>query len=122
VLRQDAGCAYAPGLKYVLGAIVYRISRHTRGRTFGCFAEALALAWAMKHGYEEEVRQRDWFLVNEDNMAFVAMLFKKMGFVIPSPRCFGRPIVSFNLNLEQPQQAGAPQRLRLAEKMLRLFM
>ena len=121
VIRQDAGNAYAPKLKYVLGAISYRMFRLTKGVTFGCFAEALALAWGLRHGYEEEIRRRNWFQINDDNMAFVDMLFEKMGFTIPSPRCFGQPVNSFNLNLEQPQTE-VPKRLRFAERVLHLFM
>ncbi|OPL12085.1 MAG: hypothetical protein AVO34_02430 [Firmicutes bacterium ML8_F2] len=54
VIRQDAGNAYSPKLKYVLGAISYRMFRLTRGVTFGCFAEALSIASEIKQGKEVE--------------------------------------------------------------------
>lgn len=55
VIRQDAGNAYSPKLKYVLGAISYKMFRLTQGVTFGCFAETLSIASAIKKGKEVEV-------------------------------------------------------------------
>jgi predicted amino acid dehydrogenase len=54
VIRQDAGNAYSPDLKYVLGAVSYKMFRLTQGVTFGCFAEALSLAATIKQGGEVE--------------------------------------------------------------------
>lgn len=98
VIRQDAGNAYSPNLKYVLGAISYRMFRLTRGVTFGCFAETLSLAAAIKRG--ENVKDIDWFSVNNENMKTVSHLFSKIGFTLPSPRCFGKKIKSFNLSVD----------------------
>lgn len=98
VVRQDAGNAYSPNLKYVLGAISYKMFRLTRGVTFGCFAETISLAGALKQG-EDWVRDIDWFQVNEKNMQVVEGLFSKNGFTIPSPRCFGKPVKSYNLEM-----------------------
>ena len=97
VIRQDAGNAYSPRLKYVLGAISYRMFRLTRGVTFGCFAEAISLASALKRG--ENISGVDWLTVNDENMEIIAEMFKHDGFDIPSPRCFSRPIESFDLTL-----------------------
>lgn len=55
VVRQDAGNAYSPKLKYVLGPISYKMFRLTRGVTFGCFAEALSIASEIKQTKEVEV-------------------------------------------------------------------
>jgi len=66
VVRQDAGNAYNPNLKYVLGALSYRMFRLTRGVTFGCFAETMALTATMKRG-EPPVKDVDWFTVNRYN-------------------------------------------------------
>jgi hypothetical protein len=98
VIRQDAGNAYSPRLKYVLGAVSYRMLRLSRGVTFGCFAEALTLASALKRG--DGIRDIDWFAVDDENMAIIEGLFKHDGFKIPSPRCYGKRIASFNLNME----------------------
>jgi predicted amino acid dehydrogenase len=98
-VRQDAGNAYSPNLKYVLGAISYRMFRLTRGVTFGCFAEAMSLASSVKRG-EEWVKDIDWFQVNEDNMKRVEEMFTRDGFTIPSPRCFGKPVDSFALEIK----------------------
>ncbi len=108
IVRQDAGNAYAPKLKYVLGAISYRMFRLTRGVTFGCFAEALSLASAIKRG-NIQVKEADWFSVSSTNMEFVEKLFEEDGFTIPSPRCFGKSVKSFNLSIEErtKEQLGA---------------
>lgn len=55
VIRQDAGNAYNPGMKYVLGAISYRMFRLSQGVTFGCFAEAMSLAVSEKLAKEAEI-------------------------------------------------------------------
>jgi hypothetical protein len=99
VIRQDAGNAYSPNLRYVLGAIAYRMFRLTRGVAFGCFTEALVLAATLQSG-NESVKSRDWFQVSEENMEFVAKLYKQYGFTIPSPRCYGKAVNSFNLDLK----------------------
>ncbi|OPL12084.1 MAG: hypothetical protein AVO34_02425 [Firmicutes bacterium ML8_F2] len=46
----------------------------------------------------------DWMVVNAENMAAVAKMFKRDGFVLPSPRCFGKPIKSFNLTLQPKKE------------------
>ena len=97
VIRQDAGNAYNPKLKYVLGALSYRMFRLTRGVTFGCFAETMALTAALKRG--ENIKDVDWFSVNKDNMHLVEKQFSLEGFTTPTPRCFGKTVKSFNLNL-----------------------
>ena len=97
VVRQDAGNAYSHHLEYVLGAISYRLFRLSRGVTFGCFAEALSLASALKRG--EDVTRRDWFTVDAENMQVIARLFEQDGFVVPSPRCYGRAVESFDLDV-----------------------
>lgn len=102
VIRQDAGNGYAKGLKYILGAISYRMFRLTRGVTFGCFAETLVLAAALKNG--EDVGKIDWLVVNDENMERVSKLFLANGFTIPSPRCFSKPVNSFVLNLRREQE------------------
>jgi len=55
VIRQDAGNAHNLKLKYVLGAISYRMFRLSRGVAFGCFAEAMSLAVSKKLTGEVEV-------------------------------------------------------------------
>jgi predicted amino acid dehydrogenase len=103
-IRQDAGNAYSPRLKYVLGAVSYNIFRLSRGVTFGCFAETLALAHALKHGRQDWVRDVDWFRVSPENMAKVADLFRGVDFQVPSPRCFGKPVPGYELSLPAPSK------------------
>ena len=99
VVRQDAGNAYSPNLKYVLGAVSYKMFRLSQGVTFGCFAETLSLASALNRG-EHHIKERDWFTVSNDNMAVVESLFQKEGFTVPSPRCFGKEVRSFDLSIQ----------------------
>jgi len=105
VLRLDAGNAYSPQLKSVLGIITDRMFRLDRGIIFGCFAEAIALAAALRRG-DSWVREINWFVVSEKNMEIVKKLFEPLGFTIPAPRCFGRPVKSLTLDLirEKRQQ------------------
>lgn len=97
IIRQDAGNGYSPYLKYVLGYISYNMFRLSNGVTFGCFAETLSLAAAIERG--DCVNQQNWFDVSDVNMEMVSDLFDKVGFTIPSPRCFGEPVKDFNLEI-----------------------
>ena len=101
VIRLDAGNAFSPRLKYVLGAISYRLSRLTRGVTFGCFAETMAIASAIAS--RKEVKEINWFAVSQENIRVIAEIFKEVGFTVPSPRCFGEPVRSFDPTLASEQ-------------------
>ncbi len=100
--RQDAGNAYNQNLKYVLGAVSYRLGRLTRGVTFGCFAEAISLFSAMTRG--EKISKIDWFEINKDNIGVVKRYYDFDGFTIPSPRNFGKPVTDFSLDLTPREQ------------------
>jgi predicted amino acid dehydrogenase len=99
VVRIDSGNAYSPNLKYVLGAITYKMFRLSRGVTFGCFAETLTIGRAIKLGMP--VYMVDWFKVNEENMRLVKLLFSQdeKGFRVPSPRNYSRKVEFFDLIL-----------------------
>ena len=43
---------------------------------------------------------RNWFIVDRANMRVVVDLFKRDGFTLPFPKCFGKPVKSFDLNLK----------------------
>ncbi len=105
VIRQDTGNAYSSNLKYVLGPISYKMFRLTKGVTFGCFAEALSIASKIKQiEGGENIKEIDWMRVNEENMTVIAEVFKQDGFTLPSPRCFGKPVKSFDLNLQSKEK------------------
>lgn len=95
-IRQDAGNAYSPRLKYVLGALSYKMFRLTRGVTFGCFAETLSLYEEISQG---GLAGANLFAVSEEMMQKVGELFMKNGFGIPTPRNFGKDVRSFELDL-----------------------
>jgi 3-deoxy-D-manno-octulosonic acid (KDO) 8-phosphate synthase len=100
VIRIDSGNAYSPRLKYVLGAISYRLFRLSRGVTFGCFAETLAIGRALQQG--KVMNEIDWFSVMDSNMEIVKNLFEESngkGFRIPSPRSYGKLVKNFDLDL-----------------------
>ncbi len=103
VVRQDAGNTYSSNLKYVLGPISYKMFRLTKGVTFGCFAEALSLATTIKQGKEGNEVSMDinWFVVNAANVEIIVKMFKRDGFTLPSPRCFGKKVESFDLQLKE---------------------
>jgi predicted CoA-binding protein len=97
VVRQDAGNAYSPRLKYVLGALSYKMFRLSRGTIFGCFAEAISLASGLKKA--EKLKSIDWFEVTDANQQIIRQLFNDCAFRVPSPRCFGMPVYDFSLNM-----------------------
>lgn len=98
VVRQDAGNAFSSGLRYVLGAISWRMLMLSRGTVFGCFAEALTLHHAIHLQGRADLRERDWFAVNRDNMQAISTAFAEIGFSVPEPRCFGAPVAGFSLD------------------------
>jgi hypothetical protein len=101
VVRQDAGNAFAPDLHYVLGPISWKMIMLSKGTVFGCFAEAMALFHSIHHNGEVALAERDWFQVDSDGMETLEALFADIGFTVPYPRCFGRPVLGFDLSLER---------------------
>lgn len=85
-IRQDAGNGYSENLKYVLGSLSYQMLRLTDGVIFGCFAEALSIAYCLNNG--DDIR-RDWFNVNPNNIEFTRKMFEKIEFTVPQTKCFG---------------------------------
>jgi hypothetical protein len=72
--------------------------RQNHGTAFGCFAEALSLAKAIKHG--GDFFSLNWFEVNARNMNRVDRLFRRDGFTSPKPRCYGKRVRDLSLDLE----------------------
>lgn len=97
VVRQDAGNAWSPRLRYVLGPLGWRMLILSRGVVFGCFAEAMALYHAIYRRGDIRLAERDWFRVDDDGMTRVADAFAQVGFTVPSPKCFGAPVPGFEL-------------------------
>ncbi len=126
VIRQDAGNAYSSKLKYVLGPISYRMFRLTKGVTFGCFAEGLSIASQIKQiEGGENIKKIDWMRVNEENMTVISEVFKQDGFTLPSPRCFGRRVKSFDLNLrskENSKRSKHPQWKLIFDQVKRIIL
>ena len=84
VTRQDAGNAYSKNISFVLGALSYKKLSLSKGVIFGCFAEAMTIAWAMKNNHNT-----NWFNVSVENMEMIASYFEELDISNPSPRCFG---------------------------------
>lgn len=115
LVRQDAGNAYAPGLRYVLGGLSWRLLMLSRGTVFGCFAEAMTLYHAIHRRGDVALARRDWFVVDAEATAQVAAAFREIGFTTPAPRCFGEPVRSFDLALDPlPSPNRADERPALA--------
>ncbi len=102
VVRQDAGNAFSSRLRYVMGAVSYKMLRMTEGVVFGCFAESLVLMREMR--VNRSILDFDGFSVTEENIRTVGSLFEKYGFEAPTPRCFGREVETFNLDLVDQSQ------------------
>lgn len=102
VVRQDAGNAYNPALKYVLGALSWRKLMLSRGTVFGCFGEAMTLHHAIYRNGHSELGGHDWFVVDNHNMEAIGKAFADIGFIVPQPRSFGAPVHDFEL--EPPVQ------------------
>lgn len=108
VVRQDAGNAWSEGLQYVLGPLSWSKLMLNRGVVFGCFAEAMSLYHAIHHRHRAALAERDWFQVDVTNMAHAEVVLADMGFSPPAPRCFGKPVNSFDLALKgAPRQPAA---------------
>lgn len=105
VVRQDAGNAYAQALHYVLGPLSWRMLMLSRGVVFGCFAEAMALHHAIYRRGMMGYTEHDWFKVDPMQMALIADAFWDIGFTLPTPRCFGRPVKDFDLALYEAEPA-----------------
>lgn len=102
VVRQDAGNAFNDKLSYVLGPFSYKLFRLSRGVTFGCFAESLAIMLAIKRGEDEnKFREMDLFVVSDANMEMAKRIFACEGFTVPSPRNFSKKVKSFDLKIKK---------------------
>jgi predicted amino acid dehydrogenase len=97
VIRLDAGNAFSNNLKYVLGSISYKMFRLSEGITFGCFAETLSLACALRNG--TDIRG-NWFEITQENMDRIRTYFELFGFAPSHPRCFGKLVNNIQLDLE----------------------
>ncbi|MDF2152810.1 hypothetical protein [Vibrio sp. CAU 1672] len=102
VVRQDAGNGYSRDLHYVLGPLGYKSLMLSRGTIFGCFAEAMALYHAIYRKNNLALRNRDWFDVSSENQAIIAEAFRSLQMGLPTPHCFGREVLDFNLDCTAP--------------------
>lgn len=106
VWRQNAGNAFSPFLQYVLGALSYSLFRLSRGITFGCFAEALAIAWAIKNCLlpANPKYHPEWFEVTEEKIMQVVSLFTALEFQMPDPPYnYTRRVKDYDLFLSAAQ-------------------
>jgi len=100
VVRQDAGNGFSRRLTYVLGALSWNKLMLSRGTVFGCFAEAMALTYAVQRLGRRDLADRDWFEVSAENRALVDDVLPHLGFEPPAPRCFGARVRDFSLELD----------------------
>lgn len=99
VVRQDAGRLFSPNMRFVLNFITTRMMGLHSGVVSARLAEAIALA----HYFDKniQVHQYDWFQVTEQQHQFVGALLQSLGFFVPAPLCFGKPVQIPSLFLEQ---------------------
>ncbi len=101
------GNGYCRKLSYVFGDTVAKAFGFPSQRTlFGCFLEAMALAYALKNNIrKEEILKTNWMETSLKNMAIIQDLFNRMGISHPIPGfCFKRRITSFDLKMRENSQ------------------
>lgn len=97
VVRQDAGNAYSPELRFVLGKLSSGMLNLAPNSVFGCFAESLTLYRAIYLDYQHTLLNQDWFQINRLNLAVLAHNFETNHVTPPKACCFGKPVKSFEL-------------------------
>jgi len=70
------------------------------------------------------IKAINFFAVSSDNMGIVAGMFARDGFIMPSPRNFGKRVRSFRLDLRSDVKTPAKKiQLKLAlEKVLGMLL
>ncbi len=114
VWRQEGGNAHSPRLRYGLGPVSWRQLHQSRGRVFGCFAEAIALYQAVYRQRSTQAIRRDWFQVSPLNQLIVAQAFRELAIGPAAPCSFGEPVTDWQLQLgaADPLLPAAPEPLR----------
>jgi predicted amino acid dehydrogenase len=107
VVRMDAGNCYSPDFKYILGPVSWNALRLSRGVIFGCFAETFVIACELQAG-NEEIKKIDFFDVNFENIKIIGEMMEKHGFIMPFPKCFSKPVKSFDLSGKENKQEIIP--------------
>jgi predicted amino acid dehydrogenase len=104
VILFHAGDPYSRNLRYVGGIMSYKMLRLSKGVIFGCFAEALVIAYCIKHDQMvNEINSTNWLTVSDESMSLVSKLFDGK-FGLGKPRCFTKEVKSFHKIL--PSVAG----------------
>lgn len=97
VVRQDAGNAWSPNLRFVLGKISSDMLNLAPNSVFGCFAESLTLYRAIFHEHQHALLNQNWFQVNRLNMAVLAYNFESNKIQAAPAFCFGQLVENFDL-------------------------
>jgi hypothetical protein len=127
LVLATVGNGYCRELSYVFGNIVAKAFGFPSQRTlFGCFLEAMALAYALKNGIRvKEILATNWMETSLENMAIIQDLFHRMEISYPIPGfCFKRRITSFDLKMRENSQLKLQsQKLQpsFSQKMAEIF-
>lgn len=97
VVRQDAGNAWSPNLRFVMGKISSDMLNLAPNSVFGCFAESLTLYRAIFHEHQHALLNQNWFQVNRLNMAVLGFNFESNAIEVAPACCFGKPVKNFAL-------------------------
>lgn len=100
VVRQDAGNAWSPQLKYVMGGVSSGMLNLASNSVFGCFAESMTLYHAIYHEHQHALLSQNWFQVNRLNIAVLSYNFQHLSVQASPPHCFGKRVPGFSLSLE----------------------
>lgn len=111
VVRIDGGNAHSIALKYILGALDYKLLRLGDGITWGCFAETFIL------GLYPQLRGHDWMEISPKNIGFVSdFLGEKEGqFSLTVPLCFNLAINQRSFNSHLPSGKLVSQSISLVD-------
>lgn len=97
VVRQDAGNAWSPNLRFVMGKISSDMLNLAPNSVFGCFAESLTLYRAIFVEHQHALLNQNWFQVNRLNMAVLGYNFELNAIEAAPVFCFGKLVRDFDL-------------------------
>lgn len=100
VVRQDAGNAWSPQLRFVMGKVSSGMLNLSPNSVFGCFAESMTLYHAIHCEHQYALLNQNWFQVNRLNIAVLSYNFQQLSVQAAAPHCFGKKVESFSLVTE----------------------
>ncbi|MFZ6798865.1 hypothetical protein [Undibacterium sp. Di24W] len=111
VVRQDAGNAWSPELRFVMGRISSGMLNLPPNSVFGCFAESMTLYNAIYREHQHTLLTHNWFYVNRLNIAVLSYNFDVLKVSSAPAYCFGQKLTSFCLERDSTRMKTAERDL-----------